>query len=199
MIYNESLDTSIDIMKYLFWEYDKSNVRDLLEYLQAEIEKTNNQFWRDWMVNVFTLETCNEFGVSVWAIILDLPILLEVDPAADKFAFGFGEFRANYAPDSNFGGIVGGSALLTTDQKRRILRMRYRMLTGTGNPIEFNSYSNILTEGLGIMYMRNNGDMTIDYVTDFVSEAWIDYAYATFDIFPTPSGVKAGAAIVVEL
>ena len=190
----QEFDFSIDLMRFLFWEYDTSNVKPLMESLQTEITNNNETFWNDWIVNVFDLETANDFGVSVWAIILDLPILLESDPAVAKIAFGFGPERSNFGAvdnDSNFGQNSSGAALLTLDQKRRILRMRYRMLVATGNNIEFNSYSSILTEGYGLMWMGNTAtNMQVEYAFNFTVPPWMQYALNTFDILPTPSGVE---------
>ena len=106
-----------------------------------------------------------------------------------KQSFDFN--RKNFSEPSNFGFDASGAALLTLDQKRRILKMRYRKLVATGNNAEFNSYSNILTGDLGMMIMSNGpANMEVTYKFNFTVPVWMQYAINTFDILPTPAGVK---------
>lgn len=193
----QQIDFNVDLLKFVFWQYDKSNVLPLVQDMQAEMQKIHTDFWQDWYRDVFDIRTCNNFGIAVWAIILDIPILITGEQITGKLAFGFGPNRANYAPPSNFGQSPEGASLLTLKQKRAILKMRYRKMISSSNPIEFNKYATeILGEGLGRIWMQVNGDMTIEYKTNFVPPPWLVYAYSTFDIWPTAQGVKASETLI---
>jgi len=187
---------NLELMRFLFWEYQDSNVDALLQYQQDAMNQLTGQFFDDWITDVFNIDTCNDFGISFWAIVLDVPLLLEVDIGDEKLAWGFGLNRANFAPPSNFGINASGVALLTRYQKRSILKMKYLKMIGTGNPWDFNSTSSTLVGDLGTMWMKNNEDHTIDYCVDFEPPTWLVYTYANFDIFPTPYGTEAGATLV---
>lgn len=72
---NQLFDFSVDVMQALLWQYDTA---DALPAIIASKQKwyTDNQqfFWENWFINVFDLRTANDFGCSVWAIILGIPL-----------------------------------------------------------------------------------------------------------------------------
>ena len=77
-------------------------------------------FWNNWVKDVFDLRTANEFGLSVWAIILDLPLFDQYTKSRPDYpAIYFGQFRKNFY-NSNFGRNPSTVNDLTTDQKRII-------------------------------------------------------------------------------
>jgi hypothetical protein len=74
MALQQSFDFSVNLLQALIWRYNK--VERLLALLQSKQDwfDTNQEgFWSDWFNNVFNLDTANEFGCNVWAIILGIP------------------------------------------------------------------------------------------------------------------------------
>ena len=71
----ERFDFSVNVLRSLLWQYNNApNIQALLQDKQTFYNQAQEQFWQDWLTNVFNLETANEFGLAVWSIILDLPL-----------------------------------------------------------------------------------------------------------------------------
>ena len=88
----QAFDFSVDLMRALLWQYnDAARLEALLRQKQTWYDANQSAFWSDWLADVFDLRTANDFGLSVWAIILDIPLIVAsaVDPS-DKPLWGFG-------------------------------------------------------------------------------------------------------------
>ena len=71
----QSFDFSVNLLQALLWEYNEaSNLQSILTQKQAWYNTNQSNFWNNWIVNVFDMRTANEFGLTVWSIILDLPL-----------------------------------------------------------------------------------------------------------------------------
>lgn len=88
----QAFDFSIDLLRTLLWQYNEAeNLEALLTKKQEFLDSINNDFWQDWITDVFNLQTANEFGLSVWSIILNLPLFTTDDSSPSDFpAWGFG-------------------------------------------------------------------------------------------------------------
>lgn len=181
-------DFAIDVTKALLWRHNQAvNLQALINNKQAALDELNQDFWTDWVADVFNLTTANDFGLSVWAIILNVP--LSIDPAPPKIDnFGFGEFNINFN-NSNFNSSIS-PIILSTDQARIVLKLRYYQLMTRCTVPECNKIVTDVFGELGNVYVSDNLDMTITYNFDFVPASKITEIIEKYDLLPRPSGVE---------
>jgi hypothetical protein len=75
---------TIDLEKALDWQRSKAPIlKALIKKKQEWYQANFCDFWNNWTVDVFNLDTANEFGLSVWAIILNEPLfgITQASPA----------------------------------------------------------------------------------------------------------------------
>jgi hypothetical protein len=185
----QAFDYSLDLLRVIPWQYNKA-VR-LLTWLQNKQNYANSDhtdFWNNWYRDVFDVNTVNPFGASVWSIILDIPQINQGSPREPNSSWGFGQFRKNYN-NGNFNPSSGGQ-FLTLEQKRIIIKMRYKQLISRGTIPEINAIMNEAWGDVGNSYCLDNYDMTIEYRFDFTPSDWIIYAIQTLELLPRPSAVR---------
>lgn len=184
-----AFDFSVDLLINILWQYDSTTgLRGLVEQKEAWYTEEHTDFWNDWIVDVFNLDTANDFGLAVWAIILGIPLVVVPPPDPGKVAFGFGIERANFnngnfAPSSNSFG-------LTTEQKRLILKLRYFQLITRGAAPEVNAFLNHVF-GPGEVYVADSLHMKIRYVFTNEIPSALKLVFDNYDILPRPAGVGA--------
>lgn len=184
----ELFNFSTNILRSLLWRHNKAvNLQALLQNKQDFFDVNSTDFWTDWVVDVFDLQTANDFGLHVWSIILGLNITIEPSTLIPNSNFGFGAFRKNFN-NGNFTS-ASGDIVLTTEDARTILRLRYYQLTTNGNVIDINLAMADVFGVLGLAYVVDNLDMTIEYVFEFALNASTLLALLTFDVLPRPAGV----------
>lgn len=182
---NYNLSDPIDVTPVMLWQYNNADkLQAIIEKKQAWIEANHNQFWSDWTRDVFTLATANDFGCSVWAIILGVSFTADVSDGT-KLIFGFGPYQSNFYA-SNFSAVAGGDTVLTTEQKRLVLQLRYLYMISRSTVTEINRSLELL---FGDAYIVDNYDMTmtITFVTAASSDAM--YILQNYDVIPVPAGV----------
>lgn len=129
-----------DILQALKWQHNKApNIQSLLQQKADWYEKFHTQFWIDWEVSVFNLDTANNFGLMVWCIILGVPSQLFGLYPPDG-AWAYGADRQNYVysgtdpllpdPNTDGGNYYGGGefTLLGAEEIRLALKLRYAAL-----------------------------------------------------------------------
>lgn len=144
----QEFDFSVDLLRALLWQYnDAARLEALLRQKQDWYDANQTAFWEDWVRDVFDLRTANDFGLTVWATILDIPLVVAsaVDPV-DKPIWGFGQYRENFN-NGNFASL--SNSQLTTDQKRLVLRLRYFQLVTRGTVPEINEFFAYLFGNMG--------------------------------------------------
>ena len=178
----------IDIMQALIWQYNEAtNLQNILEGQQSWLDENHTKFWTDFYTYVFDLRTANDFGLSLWAIILGVSFRVETEEDPDKRIFGYAPYGANYY-QSNYSAKSSAGITLTTDQKRAILQLRYLKMTRRPTVPNVN-YA--LRQIAPSAYVLDIGDMT--YITVGLSGAPTSrekYILENFDIIPGPSGVE---------
>lgn len=186
----QEIDFSVNLMRALLWQYnDATRLQTILEQKQNWYDVNQSQFWQDWYDNVFNLLTADEFGLTVWSIILDIPIVVEVaPPAPGETPWGYGEYSENYN-NGNYAGSSSPVQTLTVEQARTVLRMRYFQITSNGTVPEINKFLNILFGIEGGAYVRDNLDMTAEYVFLFPIPSKLQFIFQNYDILPRPAGV----------
>lgn len=215
----QQFDYSVDLLQTILWQYDESsNLVSLINSKQNWYNANQMQFWADWYNNVFNIVTANEFGLSVWAYILNVPFYVLNKPEPnDKPLWGFNAIVGSWPTlentylnfgNSNFS-TRGQIITLTLEEERFLLRLRYFQLYTRGNvevsgvPLPTNqpisginnflqyllATSNI--EYTGQIYVTDGLDMTMTYVfTEPGFPPFLLEAIQEFDIFPRPAGVE---------
>jgi hypothetical protein len=86
----QQFNYSVNLLQAILWQYDESsNLLSLINQKQAWYDEYQTQFWIDWYNNVFNLETANQFGLSVWSYILNVPLFLNNPQPMDRPTWGF--------------------------------------------------------------------------------------------------------------
>ncbi|WP_059215173.1 DUF2612 domain-containing protein [Escherichia albertii] len=71
---------SVDLLRAILWQYNVAeNLQGILERKKDWYVINHEQFWSDWYRDVFNMDTANSFGLSVWAIILGIPLVVTSD------------------------------------------------------------------------------------------------------------------------
>jgi len=179
---------SANLLESLLWQYNEAEtLQSILQQKQDWYDLNFSQFWDDWYNDVFNLQTANNFGLSVWAKILDVSFALPPQPTRDNNVFGFGEFNSNFF-NSNFSPTGGDDNSLSTEQKRLVLQLTYLKYTSRGTVPDINK---ILTSYFGFKaYILDNFNMTGNYVIfkQQVNEQDLEII-KDYDLIPRPSGV----------
>lgn len=192
----QPLDLFTDIRLALLWQYEKAvRLRSLIDAKQTWYEGAQTAFWTDWIRDVFDLRTANDFGLSVWARILNVPLLAVAPSSGLREVFGFGEENLNFT-NGNFGRDEDAALSLSTEQRRLALRLRYFQLTTRGTVPEINAFLASLFSDQGRVYVLDGGDMTASYVFDFLPSPSVLFVLETFDLLPRPAGV--GITILIN-
>lgn len=194
----QQFDFSLNLLRAMLWQYnDAPRLESLVAQKQAWFDSENADFWNDWIVNVFDLRTANDFGLAVWTIILDIPLIVQppVDPTAEHPIWSFAVDDENYS-NGNFEGLSG--LPLTTDQVRLILRLRYFQLVTRGTVPEINGFLGDLFLDLGVTYVVDGYDMTARYVFAFALSPDLQAIFTLFDLLPRPAGVRVDYVVIPD-
>lgn len=186
----QAFNTSVDGIKALLWQHDNAErLKTLITLKQAWYNNAYTQFWNNWFVDVFNIDTANSFGLAVWARILNVPLYVVSPPDENKRAWGFGPSNANFN-NGNFGNTKANNIGLTVEQRRLVIRLRYAQLTSRGAVPETNLLLKDLFGSMGSVYMIDNLDMTITYFFNFQPSRQLLFVLQNFDLLPRPTGVK---------
>lgn len=181
-------DFTINLLQAILWQYNEAlKLQSILQSEQDFYNLNHTQFWNDWYNNVFNLQTADEFGLSVWSIILQLPIQLTPPQPPDQRVWGFGQYRENFE-NGNFA-ADGGSAGLTTEEKRLVLKLRYYQLVANGAIPNTNSFLNFAFQDFGPCYVIDNLGMEITVVFGFEIRDTLLEFIKKYDLIPRCSGV----------
>lgn len=193
----QQFDFSIDLDKALLWQYnDASHLQSLIHQKNDWYNAHQCNFWSHWYRDVFNLDSANDFGLSVWAIILDVPLGIGIKGSGERPVWGFGEFNGNFSDwcgksnrnGTNFGRDGDAAFALNIEQKRLILKLRYYQLISRGTVSEINAMMKALF-GNGV-HVLDGLDMTMTYVFNFVPSRQTMLILEQFDLLPRPAGVK---------
>jgi hypothetical protein len=207
----QEFNYSVNILKSILWQYDKSpNILSLLTQKQDWYTEFQTDFWASWFTDVFNLQTANLFGLSVWSIILNVPLYVPYDPEPDdKPIFGFNDnsdfptLQNTYLnfDNSNFSSR-GDTIILTEEEQRFLLRLRYYQLTTRGEVWDVNRFLNYLvnTSNIGFtgeMYALDGLNMSMRYIiTDETFPQVLLDVLLKLDILPRPAGVLIDGVLV---
>lgn len=186
----QEFDYSINLFDFLLWQYNSAtSLTSLLTSKQAWYDENVSQFLADWYNDIFNLDTANDFGLSIWAILLDLPLFSEVNPdAPGKPIFGFGNNNKNFE-NGNFSNS-GQSIGFTTEEKRLLLKLRYFSLSTRCDVPDVNSFLAYVFEPYGTVFLLDGQDMSITYVFDYQISNYLLEAMKKYDLLPRAAGVE---------
>lgn len=186
----QQFDFSVDVLRSLLWQYDSAeSLQGILNAKNDWYLDNHTGFWANWYRDVFNLETANDFGLNVWAIILGQNIYVNSSSSIlDKVPFGFGDDHANFN-NGNFASDTGTTYQLPTESARILLRLRYFQLTSVGAVPEINRMLKYVFKNYGLAYVEDNLDMTMRYVFTFPLNSDLLYIFNNFDVLPRPAGV----------
>jgi len=206
----QEFNYNVNLLQAILWQYDEAtNLLSLINQKQTWYDTYQSEFWSDWYTNVFNILTANQFGLSVWSYILNLPLYLDApveDPSKPNWGFNDNSaypvllntyFNFNNGNFSTIGTIIN----LTLEEQRFLLRLRYFQLVSNGvvsnedTGLGINEFLDYLcrTSDInysGTIYALDGLDMTITYVftkPDF-SQQLLD-AIMILDLLPRPTGV----------
>lgn len=186
----QQLDLNADLLRAILWQYESApNLVAIVENENAAYKSLNDDFWMGWYNDVFNIDTANEFGLTVWAKILDVNLSVSFEPQI-KATFGFGAFRKNFE-NGNFGSRDGGQAGLNLDQARLVIRARYFKLTKQPTLDNINQFlKKYFWEGDNKVYLLDTLDMSFAlYTFTFQPGGALDFLLKETDILPRPTGV----------
>lgn len=200
----QEFNYAVNLLQAILWQYDEStNLLNLINEKQDWYNVNQSQFWTDWYNNVFNILTANQFGLSVWSYILNVPLFLDNTPEPpDKPNWGFNNnslypVLENTYLNFNNGNFstVGQQIILTVEEQRFLLRLRYFQLSDNGVVTNINQFLDYLcrTSNIGYdgqIYALDGLDMTMVYVitNPGFSQSLLD-AIQILDLFPRPTGV----------
>lgn len=188
----QELDFSVDLLRAILWQYnDAARLQSVLAQKSDWYVEHHTTYWTDWTVDVFDLTTANDFGLSVWGIILGVPLSFGLPGTAGRDVFGFGANNLNFE-NGNFGRDDAGVAGLTTEQKRLVLRLRYFQLVSDGS-VPHTNY--VLQKVFGTGYVLDPQDMTATYVFPTALPSAVLAVLQEFDLLPRPAGVGINVLI----
>lgn len=194
----QAFDFSLNLLRAMLWQYnDAPRLESLVAQKQAWLDVENEGFWGDWVRDVFNLVTANDFGLSVWAIILDVPLTIaSASPDDDGHViWGFA------LDDENFdnGNFAPWAVLpLTTEQCRLILRLRYFQLVTRGTVPEVNEFFSGLFSDQGSAYVVDGLDMSARYIFGFPLSTNLQVVFTYFDLLPRPAGVRVDYVVIPD-
>lgn len=156
-------DFSVDLLSNIIWQYDNApRLQKLIKQKQEWYNQNNEQFWTDWLKNVFNINTANDFGLTVWGL------LLRVERT----------YIVNGAPYS-----------LDTEQYRLLLKGRLLYLSMNGSVPEINKYLHLLFADRGRVYVIDNQNMTQRFVFEFRPTESEEVVLLNTSVLPRPAGV----------
>lgn len=191
----QAIDTSVDLLRSLLWQHDSAeSLKKLVELKQQWYVENHSAFWDNWIVDVFNIKTANEFGLLVWARILNIQLFVELELKSED-VFGFGVNNENFT-NGNFDIPNNGVQSLSLEQKRLVIQLRYFQLTTRGAVTEINEFfADIFPEGP--VYVDDNLDMTADYFFTFAPSSQLQFVFENYDLLPRPATV--GINILVQV
>lgn len=190
----QQFNFSVNLLRAILWQYnDAVNLQALLQAKSDWYETNQSEFWDNWYTDVFDLRTANDFGLTVWSIILGQSLYARF-VASGRETWGFGQYHYNFTR-GNFAQGAGSATRITTETARILLKFRYYQLTGSGCVPEINRIlkdvlGGLVTLGTVPAYVVDNHDMTITYNFNFTPTSELEFVFNYFDILPRPAGVS---------
>lgn len=186
----QDIDTNANLLRAILWQYEGApKLRQIVDAEQAYFDGAQAQFWSGWLRDVFDFNTANDFGLAVWARILDINLGVDVPASGNEANWGFSPNNENFGA-GNFGRASSGELSLTTDQKRLVIRLRYAQITKRPTLPNINeTLATVFADFGGVAYAVDNQDMTIEYLFAFALPSSLKLVLEQYDLLLRPAGV----------
>ncbi len=158
------INSSMDLLRNIIWQYDGSEeIQTLMQKKEEWYNKAHTEFWNNWFTDVFDLRTANDFGLSVWALILGVNLFIPECP----------------------------NVVLATEQKRLVCRLRYYQLITRCTIPEVNGIMmDMFATDSGKAYALDPNDMSsIMYVFTEQPASAVALILTKYDLLPRPATV----------
>ena len=196
---SDPYNCEINLLTALDWQRSAADVvQQFFKNDQAWMQKNHCDFWNDWARDVFTLSTANDFGLSVWSIILDEDVFgFSIGSPEDYPNWGFGVDDENFY-DGSFAGENSTTYEFTTEQKRIILQLKAFKVLAMGGPIIQTNTAMANIFGTGVILAFDNFDMSYVYqlldsnISDFIVEI------NKRDLLPRPIGIEISEIRIIK-
>lgn len=185
----------IDLSSAIDWQRGSAEkLNKLIQLKQDWYDANYCDFWNNWVKDVFDLRTANEFGLSVWSVILDLPLFDQsLKSRPDYPAIYFGSSKKNFS-NGNFGQNASTVNDLTTDQKRTMLQLKAFTMHMRSSTFEINKKMTELF-GFRAVYVLDNLDMSYTYVISDSELLSFISVIQDYDLLPRPNSVSINVVI----
>lgn len=185
----------IDLTKSIDWQRGSATkLNQLIQLKQQWYENNHCGFWNNWVTDVFDLRTANEFGLSVWSIILDLPLFDQSEKSRSDYpAIFFGSSRRNFS-NGNFGKNASTVDSLTVNQKRIMVQLKAFILNMSASTHEINEKLSQLF-GFRQVYALDNLDMSYTYIINDTELISFISVIQDYDLLPRPNCVSVDVVI----
>lgn len=158
-------DPSVDLTKHIFWQYNNAAALiNLIDAKQNWFNINQTEFWNNWVNNVLNIKTANDYGLSIWGALLQVPRTYNIN---------------------------GDEITLTTNQYRTVLLARLKLLNTRATVPEINKLLKFLFGQYGKAYVIDNYDMTITYHFNFNLSDLQIAVLQNVSLLPRPAGVQA--------
>lgn len=184
----QAFNFSINLMRSILWQYESApNMIALAKNDQTFIDTQYSEFWTDWHKDVFDLNTANEFGLAVWARILNIQLEFESKRRVTE-VWGFGINNKNFE-NGGFGIADDSWNSWDLESARILLKLRWFQITMRPTISNIN-YALTLVFGENVVFAYENYDMSITYVFRQEPNYRLKLLLQNTDMMPRPSGVK---------
>ena len=165
-----------------------------MELKQAWYQEKHCDFWNNWVIDVFDLRTANEFGLSVWSVILDVKIFGQnTKSRLDYPAIYFGSTRKNFG-HGNFARNASVIEGLTLDQKRIMLQLKAFIMNSNSSTYDINKKLVELFPN-GEVKLMDNLNMTYTYIVSSDDNFEFAELLKEFDLLPRPNCVDIDVVV----
>lgn len=156
--------TATDFEKHILWQYNNASaINSLMQSKQAWYDVNHNNYWNDYIKNVLNIETANDYGLSIWGAILQIPRTFIVN---------------------------GNEVTIDTEMYRNLIRAKMLLLRTRATVPDINKILDSLFGKYGKAFVVDNNNMTISYMFSFMlSDLQVAILQQT-QLLPRPAGVK---------
>ena len=184
----QDFNLSANLLEAILWQYnDAEKLISLVENDNDWYQENVINFLNQWYYDVFNVDTATEFGLSVWAKILDVNFATPPEDTRDTNVFGFGTYYNNFYV-SNFSPVKDTTYQLSLSQKRLIIKLTYQKYNVFPSIPNVNKIiKNLIADAA---YVIDNMDMSVTIVTNTTLDSGIEFILQNFNLLPIPAGVS---------
>lgn len=164
------MDNSIeaDLKKVITWQYDNAtNLVALIMSMEEFFSESTQKFWDDWPADVANIDTANDFGLSVWGMLVGVK----------RFILEDGQ---------------GGGTPISSELYRRIIKAKVKLLDGNAS---MKDYCDFVYEIFGGGVAPVDGlDMSLTFTDNgLTGEESLLFAQHMDELVVYPAGVRDNA------